>query len=148
MMPHTVPNSPTNGVTAAVIASHGTLRSSRVISSDAPICMPRWIDTQIPHRPRVCGLPLVFLISALENADQRTGLELVRDGSDILQALRLAERAHEASALRARPPQQTPFGQDDRPGDQAERQQRKQDQLGDRASVGNHVDDFAADEHC
>src|SRR6266850_5254987 len=43
MMPQTVPKSPTNGVTAPVIASHGTLRSRRVMPSDDAICIERWM---------------------------------------------------------------------------------------------------------
>src|SRR5437660_66737 len=45
MMPHTVPNSPTKGVTAPVIASHGTLRSKRV-NSFAAYCggQPVWVQ--------------------------------------------------------------------------------------------------------
>src|SRR5438128_1206821 len=39
MIPQTVPNKPTNGVTAPVIASQGRLRSKRVSSSDAAICI-------------------------------------------------------------------------------------------------------------
>src|SRR5207302_10912450 len=42
MMPHTVPNKPTNGVTAPVIASQGRFLSNRVISSDEAICIARW----------------------------------------------------------------------------------------------------------
>ena len=41
MMPHTVPNRPTNGVTAPVVASQGKLRSKREISSEAAICIAR-----------------------------------------------------------------------------------------------------------
>ena len=41
MMPHTVPNRPMKGVTAAVVASSGKRRSRRVSSSDAPIWMAR-----------------------------------------------------------------------------------------------------------
>jgi hypothetical protein len=41
MMPHTVPNKPMKGVTAPVMASHGRLRSNRVISSEEEIRMAR-----------------------------------------------------------------------------------------------------------
>src|SRR5580698_12536 len=41
MMPQTVPKRPTKGVTAPVMASQGRLRSKRVSSSEAAICMAR-----------------------------------------------------------------------------------------------------------
>src|SRR5580693_6767620 len=43
IMPQTVPNNPMKGVTEPVMASHGTLRSRRVISSEQAICMARCI---------------------------------------------------------------------------------------------------------
>src|SRR6185312_10555958 len=51
MMPHTVPNSPTKGVTAPVIASHGRLRSKRVSSSEFAICMARWMASGLLTMP-------------------------------------------------------------------------------------------------
>ena len=59
-----------------------------------------------------------------------------------------AKRADKAATLHARPPQQTPFCKNDGPGDQAEGEQRQQDQLRYRTGVGEHFDDFAADEYC
>jgi len=41
MMPQTVPKRPMKGVTAAVMASQGRLRSKRVTSSEAAICNAR-----------------------------------------------------------------------------------------------------------
>src|SRR5580698_7850571 len=52
------------------------------------------------------GLPLEFFIAAFKDADERARLELVGDGGNILQALRLAKGADEASALGAGTAQQ------------------------------------------
>jgi len=66
-------------------------------------------------------LASIFFISAFKYSYQRAGLELIGDGGNILQALRLAEGAHEASTLRLRASKQTPLGENDGPGDQTER---------------------------
>src|SRR5712692_6723407 len=53
MIPQTVPKRPTKGVTAPVIASHVTLRSSRVIPSEEAICMDRWMAGRLWMPPVV-----------------------------------------------------------------------------------------------
>src|SRR5579864_891686 len=70
---------------------------------------------QISNRPTSSGLTTVLLVATFEYSHQWAGLELVRDRGNILQALRLAEGTHKAPALRARTPQQAPFGQDNGP---------------------------------
>src|SRR5215472_3566143 len=51
MMPQTVPNRPTNGVTAPVMASHGRFRSKRVISSEEAICIERCTASGLRNPP-------------------------------------------------------------------------------------------------
>src|SRR5260370_20012840 len=46
MIPQTVPNSPINGVTAPVIASHGTLRSRRRNFPEDWVCVGRLTATK------------------------------------------------------------------------------------------------------
>jgi len=65
------------------------------------------------------------------------------DGGDILQPLRLTESAHEASALHPRPPQQTPFGKNDGPGNHTEQQEQKQNDFSDRTGLVDEVDNLA-----
>ena len=91
-------------------------------------------------------LALVFLVSTFENADQRTGAELIGNGGEILEALGFAKGPQKAAALHSGAPEQAPLGQDDRPGDQAEDHQCNQDELGDRTRAGNEFENFAADE--
>ena len=114
-MPHTVPNSPMNGVTAPVVASHGQ-----------PALQPREFFRRCDlggalQRRHTNGIRRLFAqltVGALEDGDQRAGLELLRHGSDVLQPLRLAKRAHEAVALHPRPPEQSPLGENDGPRSQ------------------------------
>ena len=93
-------------------------------------------------------LTFVFLEPALEYADQRAGAKLIRDRGNILQALRFAKGAQEAPALQAGAGEQAPFGKNDGPGNQTERQQGEQDELGDRAGRGNEIENFAANKQC
>ena len=69
-------------------------------------------------------------------------------GADVLQALRFAKGAKKTSALQAGTAEQAPFGEDNRPGDEAEGEQSEQDKLGNGAGTGNKIEDFAADEQC
>ena len=75
---------------------------------------------QRDHANGIRRLLAQFVISAFEDRDQRAGLELFGDGGDILQALRLAKGTHEAIALHARAPEQSPLGEDDGPRRHAE----------------------------
>src|ERR1700677_1107337 len=123
MMPQTVPNSPMNGVTAAVMASQGTLRSRREISSQG------------------CAgsgeLAFVFLISTFENPNQRARPKLIGNGCEILHALGFAEGAQEASTLHPGAAEQAPLSKNDGPRDQAEGRQGDEDEFGDRTCAGN-----------
>ena len=141
MMPHTVPNRPMNGVTAPVVASQGRRLSRRVSSSEEAICVARCTPA--------CGwdrrLLAQLVVGAFKHGDQRAGLELLGHGGDVLQALGLAEGAHEAVALRAGAAEQSPFGKDDGPGDNAENQQDEEDGFGDQTAGLDQTGDFAAD---
>src|SRR3954468_5703946 len=55
IMPHTVPNNPTNGATFAIVASHCSRRSNRVCSSEPAICIARC--TEVVFLIPVVGLP-------------------------------------------------------------------------------------------
>src|SRR5215471_6651627 len=77
---------------------------------------------QASYSPGRRYLAAVFFVSALEHSNQRAGLELVRHGGNILQALCLPEGPHEAATLRTSALEQAPFREDNRPRDQAERQ--------------------------
>jgi hypothetical protein len=48
--------------------------------------------------------------------------------------------------LHASAAQEAPFGQNDGPGDEAESQQSKQDEPGDRTGARKQIENFAADE--
>ena len=100
MIPQTVPNNPMKGVTAAVIASHGTLRSSRVISSEDEICIARWMAKDCA-RPGSPHLPLEFGDRAFEDSDQRAGAKLISYGSHVLHALRFSKGTDKSSTLPA-----------------------------------------------
>ena len=78
----------------------------------------------------------------------RAGLELIGHRGNVLEPLRLAEGAHKASALHPGAPQQTPFGQDDGPGEDAEGEQNQEYELGHRSGVGKHVQHLAANHDC
>ncbi len=80
-----------------------------------------------------------LLVRAFENWNQGAGLELLGDRGDIVQALRLAEHAHEAIALRARAAEQAPFGEDDGPRAQAEDEQDDEDSFGDQTAGFNQT---------
>jgi hypothetical protein len=147
MMPQTVPNNPMNGVTAAVMASQGTLRSRRVIFFGGSDLHAALHGGEAAQSGTGSGeLALVFLVAAFENSDQRAGTELIGNGGEILHALGFAKGAQEASTLDAGAAQQAPLGKNDGPGDEAESQQGDQDELGDRTGAGNQVENFAADE--
>ncbi len=99
MIPQTVPNRPMNGVTAPVIASqrhiafeagnflgrcdlHGALNGGDVVNAAGG-----------------SHLALELRDRAVEDSDQRAGTKLLGHGSDVLQALRFAERADKTAAL-------------------------------------------------
>jgi hypothetical protein len=86
--------------------------------------------------------------SAFKNAHQRAGAELFGNGGDILQPLRFAEGAQKTPALHPRAAQQPPFGENDGPRNNAEREQGDQNELGHRARAGDEVENFAAHENC
>jgi hypothetical protein len=73
---------------------------------------------------------------------------LLRHRSYVLQALCLAESAHEAATLDSRPPEKAPFGKDDGPRNQTECEQQKQYEFGHYAGLAYEVNDFPADHDC
>ncbi len=75
-----------------------------------------------------------FVIGAIKDSDQRARLELFRHRGHVLQPLGLAKHTHEAIALRASAPEQSPLGKDNGPGRNAEHQQDDQDRLGDQTA--------------
>src|SRR6187399_2977450 len=88
MIPQTVPNSPMNGVTLAVVARNVTRRSSRVASTVAARTSARERES----RPRTGGggvhagaahLLVHLGVAGLEDADQRAGAQLHTDGVDL-----------------------------------------------------------------
>src|SRR5208282_5473019 len=90
MIPQTVPNNPINGVTAPVIASHGTLRSRRVISSEDAICMARWIATRLWMPPVI---PIWRLNSSTAPANTPTsGLGRNCSATEAMSCMRCALR--------------------------------------------------------
>jgi hypothetical protein len=76
---------------------------------------------------------------------QRAGTELIGNRGDVLHALRLAEGADEAAALRARAADQPPLGKNHGPGEHAEGDQQEKHGLGDRTGLKDEINDFAAD---
>src|SRR5690348_309926 len=99
-----------------------------------------------PQRPS--ALAAVLVVGVLEDAHQRAGLELLRHGGYVLDARGLAEGAHKAPALRPRPLQGAPLGQDDGPGEYAEGQQDEQYYLGYQAGLLDQVSDLATHRGC
>ena len=73
---------------------------------------------------------------------------MFRYRAHVLQALCLAESTHETATLDPGPREQTPFGKDDRPRNQAEREEQKQYELGHNSGLAHEVNDFPADHDC
>ena len=73
-------------------------------------------------------------ICAVKDCDQWAGLELLGHGRNVLQALGLAEHADEAVALGAGTAEQSPLGEDDGPGGDAEHQQDHENGFGDETA--------------
>ena len=63
-----------------------------------------------------------------------------------MEALRCAEGADEPSTLPARAADQPPLGKNHGPGEHAERDEQEKHGLGDRASLKDEINDFAANE--
>jgi len=89
-------------------------------------------------------MPPVMPIWRLNSAHQRAGTELFGNRGNVLHALRLAEDADEASALPARAADQQPLGKNDGPGEHTEHEEQDKDGLGDRTSLKDEINDFAA----
>ena len=116
MMPSTVPNSPMNGVTDAVVASQFMLRSSLASSSLMPSCRVRSSAVRLVTRAARFHLPLDLFVAEIEDGHQRRGAELLARHHDGFQAGGLAERAQEARVGLARAAQGLPLGKNHGPG--------------------------------
>src|SRR5262249_31537095 len=79
------------------------------------------------------------------NRDQRARLELIGHRSDVLQPLRPAESTQKTPALRPRPPQRRPLGENDGPGNYAESQKNQQHRLGHDARLPDQGNNLAPD---
>ena len=101
MMPSTVPNSPMNGVTEAVVASQFMLRSSLASSSLTPSCRVRSSAVRFVTLPLRLHLPFDLFIAEIEHRDQRRGAVLLARHHHRFQAAGLAKSAQET---RIRPP--------------------------------------------
>ena len=89
-------------------------------------------------------LAFVFVDGAFKYSNQRAGLKLIRNRGDVLQALRLAEGADEAAALASRPADHAPLGKNYCPREHAEGNKNEQNGFGDRTSLKDEINDFAA----
>ena len=93
MMPHTVPNRPTNGLTEAMVASQFILRSRREISSLMPSCSVRSSADLVGDLVARGHLPADLAIAEIEDAHQGRGAELLARGGHGVQARGFAKRA-------------------------------------------------------
>jgi hypothetical protein len=99
MMPTTVPNSPTNGLTEAMVASQVMRRSRAVTASLAAVCAERSSGDEVARRTGSAGLPLVGFVHVFIDLRQRAGLAVRGELGNLLQARGLAEGADKAAAL-------------------------------------------------
>jgi hypothetical protein len=90
------------------------------------------------------ALPPILVISVVKHRYQWAGLELLRDGRHILQALRFAERPQKTPALRPRLPKGRPLGKNYRPGHDAEYQQYYKDHLRHGPGLPYQVENLSA----
>ena len=81
---------------------------------------------------------------AFEYSDQRAGTKLFGDRGNILQALRFAESADEASALIPGAADEPPLGKNYCPGKHAEGDEKDEHGFGDRTGLKDEINDFAA----
>ena len=148
MMPQTVPNNPTKGVTAPVVASHTSHCSSRPSSVEAPICRAR----RTASRLRIRGLPgslghgglaLNFAIAGLENLRQRALLQGAAESANLRQLLALPENLEEFQRFALRGPEDAKFAEDNRPGENGKSQKHQQDKPGHRTRVRQELPNFA-----
>src|ERR1700722_3636182 len=101
------------------------------------------------------GLATVSVVDLVEDCYQRAGLELIAYCGHFLQAVGLAESAHESPALRARPAEGGRLTENDGPGVEAGDEQQDQYRDGNGSAVAHHVYDGAepgqwgvGDGHC
>ena len=127
MMPSTVPSSPMNGVTDAVVASQLMLRSSLASSSLMPICRVRSRAMRLLSDAARLHLPLDFFVAEIEDGDQRRRAELLARDHHGFHAGGFPKRAQKARVRLTRAAQRLPFGKDDRPGIDRETEQENQD---------------------
>jgi hypothetical protein len=89
------------------------------------------------------ALALVLVVNFVEDGDERSGLELVGDGSDFAEAAGLAEGAQEAAILGLGCFEGTPLGDHDGPGTDAHDEQNAEDGERGGAAVVQHLDERA-----
>ena len=97
--PITVPKSPTNGLVAAMVASHVMRRSEAGDCLAGRGLAGALQRNKIARRSGAAGLALVGLVNVLEDLRQRAGLAVVGEACDLLQARGLAKGADEAAAF-------------------------------------------------
>src|SRR5208282_225909 len=100
---------------------------------------------QVVDATRGSHLALELLDCAVKHSNQRARAEVRGNRGNVLQALRLAEGVHEASALPARALDQPPFGENYGPGKYAEDDEQEKHGFGNRTGLKDEIDDFAAD---
>ena len=129
MMPHTVPNSPMNGVMLAVVARNGTRCSSLVISTAVARSSARSTASRLlrvgragsrrPAWPASASvraqLRVQLGIAGLEQPDQRAGRQRRADRLHLGELAALAEDAEEGRGLALGAPERPDLVKDDRP---------------------------------
>ena len=139
MMPHTVPNSPINGDTVAVVASQFMLRSSRATSSLMPSCSVRSSASLLVTVPRAFTCRSTLAVAEIEHGHQRRDAELLARDRDRIHAVRLAEGAQKLRVCAARIAEPRPFGKDDGPGQQRQDEKYREHCPGHRPGVQYRV---------
>ena len=145
MMPHTVPNSPTNGVTLAVVARNVTRRSRRVDSTVAARTSARESDSRLRTVGRAAGwrprprrrphLLVDLVVAGLEDAHQRARRELRAHGVHLGELAALAEDVQECPGLGVGSAQGQALEDDDGPRNEREHDQQEQDAGRDRPDM-------------
>ena len=155
MIPHTVPNSPMNGVMLAVVARNGTRRLElrhlhRRRAQQRPIdrvqALQCWTSggrrRLWPARAATAAqLRVQLRVARLKQSDERA---LPRDRADRLhlgELAALAEHLQKRGRLALSAPERPELVKDDAPGNSREEQQDQQNDFGQRAGVRDEADD-------
>ena len=152
MIPHTVPNSPMNGVMLAVVARNVTRFSSLLTSTDEARSSARSTAARLFKVGRGAGAPGLAArllrepklggqlgIAGLEHPDQRTERERRADGLHFRELRALAEHLEECRGLLLDPAERPPLVENDPPRNHREEQQEHHHELDDRAGGKNQV---------